>query len=70
MLSAHSFKFTLSVQVSDESTCNSSVNLELVTENGSCNHKDLGDLVAKFIVSLFVEEDFVVKLVLDLDLGP
>jgi hypothetical protein len=32
--------------------------------------KDLWDFVAEFLVSTFVKEDFVVKLILDLHLGP
>ena len=54
----------------DDETGNGSVNLELLAEDGSGDAQDLWDLGAELFVALLVEEDFIVKLILNLDLGP
>ena len=54
----------------DDETSNGSVNLELLAENGSGDAKNLWDFVAELLEALLVEEDFIVQLVLNLDLGP
>ena len=54
----------------DHEASNGSVNLELLAEDGSSNAKNFWDFGAEFLVSLLIEEDFVVQLILDLDLSP
>ena len=54
----------------DERTSNRSVDLELFAKNGSGNAEDLGDLLEHSLELLLVEEDGVVKFILDLDFSP
>jgi len=56
--------------VLDEGTSNGAGNLELFAKNGSGDAKDLGDLLVHSLVLLIIEEDSVIKLLLDLGLGP
>ena len=57
-------------QVSHESPGNRSINLELFHDDGASEAENLGHLRADLVESLLVEEHIVVKLVLDLGLGP
>lgn len=57
-------------EVLDEGTSHGSADLELFAKNGSGNAEDLGDLLEHSLELLLVEEDGVVKLILDLDFGP
>ena len=61
---------TLVSQVLDESSGNGSANLELLAKRGSGDGKDLGDLLEELLVLPLFKEDSVVKLFLDLNLGP
>lgn len=54
----------------DEGTSNGAGNLELLAKNGSGDAEDLGDLLEHSLVLLIIEEDSVVKLFLNLGLGP
>ena len=54
----------------DEGSGDGSVNLELLTENGSGDAKDLGDFLEHSLVLLLIEIDGVVHLFLNLNLGP
>lgn len=56
--------------ISDKSTSNGAGNLELLAKNGSGDAEDLGDLLEHSLVLLLIEEDSVVKLFLNLGLGP
>ena len=67
---SHGFKEVLRDEVADQETGNGSVNLELLAEDGSGDAQDFGDFAGELLVSLLIEEDFVVELVLNLDLGP
>ena len=64
------FKHVLGSEVGDEETSDGTVNLELLAEDGSGDAKNFWDFGAEFLVSLLIEEDFVIQLVLDLDLSP
>ena len=57
-------------EMSDETSGDSSINLELFHDDGSCNAENLGKLGADLVKTLLIEEDIVVELVLDLGLGP
>jgi hypothetical protein len=70
VLGTDGFELSLLVEISDEGSGNGSVDLELLAEDGAGDAKDLWDFVAEFLVSSFVKEDLVVKLILDLHLGP
>ena len=61
---------TLFVQLFDEGTCNRSSNLKLLAKNGSGDAKNLWHLLNHSLVLLLVEENGVVKLFLNLNLGP
>ena len=54
----------------DEGAGNGSVNLELFHEGGAGDNEDFGDFLAHLEVALLIEENIVVELVLDLNLGP
>ena len=56
--------------VLDESTSNGASDLELFAEDGSGDAKDLRNFLDHSFVLLLVEEDGVVKLLLNLGLGP
>ena len=62
--------FSTVSHVLDEGTSNGARNLELLAKNGSGDAEDLGDLLKHTLVLLLVEEDSVVKLFLNLGLGP
>ena len=62
--------FTLSGQFSDETASHGSVHLELFGNDSTGDAEDLGSLSEDLVVLLLLEEDFVVKLVSDLDLSP
>ena len=70
VLGTDGFELSLLVEISDEGSGNGSVDLELLAQDSAGDAKDLWDFVAEFLVSTFVKEDFVVKLILDLHLGP
>jgi hypothetical protein len=59
-----------SSHVVDEGTSNGAGNLELLAKDGSGDAEDLGDLLEHSLVLLLIEEDSVVKLFLNLGLGP
>ena len=61
---------TLLAELGEEHTGDGSVHLELLNEHGAGNAEDLGNFVHELIVALLIKEDVVVKLILDLDLGP
>lgn len=54
----------------DEGTSQGSADLELFAKNGSGHAKDLGNLLEHSLELLLIEEDGVVKLILDLDFSP
>ena len=54
----------------DEGASDGSVHLELLHDDAASDNEDLGDLGGDLSESLLVEEDVVVKLVLNLYLGP
>jgi hypothetical protein len=56
--------------VSDECARYGSVDLELFAEVGSGDAEDLCHFLRNLFVAFLVEENVVVELVLDLDLGP
>ena len=70
MLLTNWFDQTLFVQLFDEGTCNRSSNLKLLAKNGSSDAKNLWHLLNHSLVLLLVEENGVVKLFLNLNLGP
>ena len=70
MLLTNSLDETLFLQLGEENTGDGTVDLELFDETGTGDGENLGDLVHQFIVALFIEENIVVKLILDLHLGP
>ena len=70
VLGTNSFEHSFLMEVSNDGTGNRSVNLELFAKDSSSDDENFGNFVAEFIVSLFVKEDIVVKLILDLNLGP
>ena len=61
---------TLLLELVEEHTGDGSVHLELLNEHGAGDAEDLGNFVHELIVALLIKEDVVVKLILDLDLGP
>ena len=67
---SNSLDESLGMEISEEGTSDRSVNLELLAESGSGDTEDLGDVLGQLVVSVLVEEDFVVKLILDLNFGP
>ena len=54
----------------DESSGNGSVNLELFTNDGASDAKDLWNLLSDLLESLLIKEDIIVELVLNLSLSP
>ena len=58
------------VQLSNERAGNGAVNLELFNKHRASDAKNLGDFVHQLLITLSVQENVVVKLVLDLDLSP
>ena len=56
--------------VPDEGASDRSVDLELFAERGAGDAENLCHFLRNLFVALLVEEDVVVELVLDLDLGP
>ena len=56
--------------VPDEGASDGSVHLELFAERGAGDAENLCHFLRNLFVALLVEEDVVVELVLDLDLGP
>jgi hypothetical protein len=57
-------------EILDEGSGNRTTNLELLAKYGSGDTEDLWDLLNHSLVSLLLKEDGVVKLFLDLGLGP
>ena len=64
------FDQALFVHILNKGTCNRSTNLELLAKNGSGDAKNLWHLLNHSLVLLLVEENGVVKLFLNLNLGP
>ena len=60
----------LLVEVLDQGSGNSATNFELLAKDGSSDAENLGDFLDHSLVLLVLEEDSVVKLFLDLNLGP
>lgn len=60
----------LLIQVLDESSGNRSTDLEFLAKESSGDAEDLWDLLEHSLVLLLIEENGVVKLFLNLDLGP
>jgi hypothetical protein len=58
------------MEVSQYFSGDGSVDLELVAHNGNCKSQEFGCLLDDSLVSLGIEEDSVVNLFLNLDLGP
>ena len=58
------------VHILDESSGNGTTDLEFFAKDGSGDAEDLWDLLDHSLVLLLVEENSVVKLFLNLDLGP
>jgi len=56
--------------VSEETSGNGTINLELFHDDGAGEAENLGHLLADLIEALLVQEDIVVELVLDLGFGP
>ena len=56
--------------VPDEGASDRSVDLELFAERGAGDAENLCHFLRNLFVALLLEEDIVVELVLDLDLGP
>jgi len=61
---------TLLVEVLDEGSGDRSTHLELLAKNGSGDAQDLGHLLDHSLVLLILQEDGIVKLFLNLNLGP
>ena len=70
MLLADWLDQALLVQFLDKGTSNRSSNLELFAKNGSGDAKNLWHLLDHSLELLLVEENSVVKLFLNLNLGP
>ena len=58
------------MKISDHTSGDGTVDLELVDQLRNSDSEELGCLLGDSLVCLSVEEDSVVKLFLDLDLGP
>jgi hypothetical protein len=58
------------VKISDHTSSDGTVDLELVDQFGDSDSEELGCLLGDSLVSLSIEEDGIVKLFLYLDLGP
>ena len=61
---------TLTCEVADESTRDGTIDLEFFAKDSASDAKNLLALGGDLVVPPLVEEDFIVKLVLDLNLGP
>ena len=70
MLLTNGLDETLFLQLGEENTGDGTVDLEFLDETGTGDGENLGDLVHQFIVALFIKENIVVKLILDLHLSP
>ena len=70
MLLTNGLDETLLLQLGEENTGDGTVDLEFLDETGTGDGENLGDLVHQFIVALFIKENIVVKLILDLHLSP
>ena len=70
MLSTDWSDQALLVHVLDKGSSNRSSNLELLAKHGSGDAKNFWHLLNHSLVLLLVEENGVVKLFLNLDLGP
>ena len=57
-------------QVLQKASGNGTANLELLAEDSSGDAEDLGNLLDHSLVLLLLEENSVIKLFLDLNLGP
>jgi hypothetical protein len=60
----------LLVEILDEGSGDGTTNLELLAKDGSSDAENLWDFLDHSLVLLVLEEDSVVKLFLDLNLGP
>jgi hypothetical protein len=60
----------LLVHILDKGSGDGSTNLELLAKDGSGNAEDLWDFLEHSLVLLLIQEHGVVKLLLNLDLGP
>jgi hypothetical protein len=58
------------VKISDHTSGDGAVNLELVDQFRDGDSEELGGLLGDSLVSLSIEENSIVKLFLYLDLGP
>ena len=54
----------------DERAGNGTVDLELLTKNGARDAEDLLALHGDLVVPILIQENVVVKLILDLNFGP
>ena len=70
MLLTDWFDQALFVHILNKGTCDGSTNLKLLAKNGSGDAKDLWHLLNHSLVLLLVEEYGIVKLFLNLNLGP
>ena len=70
MLYTDWFDQALFVHILNKGTCNRSSNLKLLAKNGSGDAKNLWHLLNHSLVLLLVEEHGIVKLFLNLNLGP
>lgn len=66
----HLLNEVLRVKVSEHFSSNSSINLELIADNGNSETLELGCLLCDSLVCLSIEEDSIVKLFLYLYFGP
>ena len=62
--------FSRAGHVSEETSGDRSINLELFHDDGASNAENLGHLRADLVEALLIKEDVVVELVLNLGLGP
>ena len=67
---ADCLNFSGAGHVSEETSGDRSINLELFHDDGASEAKNLWHLRADLVEALLVQEDIVVELVLDLSLGP
>ena len=58
------------MKISDHTSCDGTIDLELVDQFGDSDSEELGCLLGDSLVSLRIEEHGIVKLFLYLDLGP
>ena len=67
---SNALDFILSSKLSNQTASDWSVHLELFAEDSASDAEDLGGLSEDFVVFLLLEEDIVVKFVINLDLSP